>query len=153
MRGSQYDVVGQNNIHHAYYNRYPIDPNYRYNQSKGQRHSNPPLNTAQPFSPPPSGGTHPGPNKPYERVNSMQFAHMQKHTSTSVVGIPNAGSVYLNPEQVFGPGNPALEQLAGVLVVPLKKTSEVACQTEMPYTSHGYNDAGKNYVIIVPLSF
>eukprot|EP00111_Clytia_hemisphaerica_P002157 TCONS_00006059-protein len=48
------------------------------------------------------------------------------------VGFPNNGQMYISPEQLMKmTGNPAsLDQLAGMLVIPLKKTAEVAIQTD-----------------------
>ena len=48
------------------------------------------------------------------------------------VGFPNNGYVYTNPEQMQNLiGNSApIDQLAGLLVIPLKKTSEISVQTD-----------------------
>ena len=48
------------------------------------------------------------------------------------VGFPNNGHIYTNPEhiqRVVGNSVP-IDQLAGLLVIPLKKTSEIAVQTD-----------------------
>ena len=56
----------------------------------------------------------------------------RQHLNIPNVGFPNNGHVYTNPEhmqRVVGNSIP-IDQLAGLLVIPLKKTSEIAVQTD-----------------------
>ena len=64
----------------------------------------------------------------------MQFPDSIIHQKTLAnipIGVPNRGTVLLNPEHLLSvTGNPSLDQLAGLLVIPLKKTSEMSTQTD-----------------------
>ena len=48
------------------------------------------------------------------------------------VGFPNNGSMIMNPEQLLKltGNNASIDQLAGLLVIPLKKTAEIGIQTD-----------------------
>ena len=71
---------------------------------------------------------------------------IRHNLNLSNVGFPNQGHVYTNPEQiqrVIGGSSASIDQLAGLLVIPLKKTSEIAVQTD-PVTFEDNRNGKRN---------
>ena len=66
------------------------------------------------------------------RLIGMQYPDSSKNQTGDIsFGVPNRGTVILNPDQLLSAtGNASLDQLAGLLIVPLKKTNEMATQTD-----------------------
>lgn len=97
----------------------------------------------QKFNSPPQRQQNTGMQYHYQQQRSTAVDHhLQSRVQSRVsnvqnvdlpnVGFPNNGTLLLNPEQLLKmSGNTtSLDQLAGLLVIPLKKTSEIAIQTD-----------------------
>jgi len=66
------------------------------------------------------------------RVQSRVSGVPHQLSEMQNVGFPNNGSMLMNPEQLLKltGSNATMDQLAGLLVIPLKKTAEIAVQTD-----------------------
>lgn len=65
------------------------------------------------------------------QLASIQYSDLKQQKTTNTFGVPNKGTVILNPDQLLSAtGNVSLDQLAGLLIVPLKKTAEISTQTD-----------------------
>lgn len=76
------------------------------------------------------------------RLSDIQLNSIPKQNSQGNMSVPNNGALFLNPEQLMlgNVSSNILEQLAGLLVIPLKKTREASCQTDSVYNGGNYSN-------------